>query len=127
MAESDVHRVVDAQAEVAGQDRTREAHGERGIGPAGGHQGPHVSAELEVHGVREHAVHPAGSRRAQVDDRPDSPGGDPDAGGHESAAIILSESDTQPKMAPWALIISSPTRLNSGKYDATQSDSTTHS
>ncbi len=37
------------------------------------------------------------------------------------------ESDTHPKMPPCALIISSATRWNSGKYEPTQSDSTTHS
>ena len=45
----------------------------------------------------------------------------------EIAAMKFSEFDTQPNMAPCALIISSPTRWNSGKYEATQSLSTTHS
>ena len=37
------------------------------------------------------------------------------------------ESATQPKIPPCALIISSATRWNSGKYEPTQSDSTRHS
>ena len=44
-----------------------------------------------------------------------------------SAASARFESETQPKMPPCALIISSATRWNSAKYEPTQSDSTTHS
>ena len=39
-----------------------------------------------------------------------------------SAASSAAESATQPKMPPWAAIMSSPTRWNSGKYEPTQSD-----
>ncbi len=44
-----------------------------------------------------------------------------------SAASARFESDTQPKIPPCALIISNATRWNSGKYEPTQSESTTHS
>ena len=118
---------MDTYVEVAWYDHPRKAHRERGIVSAGRDYGPHLVAELEVHGMRKHTVHPTGAWSAKVDYRPDCPGGDPNAKGHETAAIILSESDTQPKMAPCAFIISNPTRWNSGKYDATQSDRTTHS
>ena len=107
---SNAHWVVDAQAEVAGYDHVREAHSERGIVPAACDHGPQLVAELEVHGMREHAVHPTGAGRAKFDDRPDRPGSDSHDEGHEIAAITLPESDTQPKMAPCAFIISSPTR-----------------
>ena len=43
------------------------------------------------------------------------------------AASARLESDTQPKIPPCALIIASADFWNSGKYDPTQSDSTTHS
>ena len=78
--------------------------------PAACDHGPQLVADLEVHGVREHAVHPTGARRAKFDGRPDRPGSDSHDEGYESAAIALSESDTQPKMAPCAFIISNPTR-----------------
>ena len=44
-----------------------------------------------------------------------------------SASMNLFESLTQPKMPPWALIISSAARWNSGKYEPTQSSSTRQS
>ena len=34
------------------------------------------------------------------------------------------ESDTQPKIPPWALIIRRPTSWNSGKYEPQQSPAT---
>ena len=45
----------------------------------------------------------------------------------DSAARNAADGATQPKMPPWAAIISRPTRWNSGKYEPTQSASTRHS
>ena len=107
---ANAHRVVDAEVEVAGYDHAREVHGESGIVPAACDHGPQLAVELEVHGVREHAVDPTSAGRVKFDDRPDRPGSDSHDKGYEIAAITLSESDTQPKMAPCAFIISNPTR-----------------
>jgi hypothetical protein len=49
------------------------------------------------------------------------------AGYARKACSARRESDTQPNSAPCALTISSATRWNSGKYEPTQSESTTHS
>jgi len=123
----DGHRVTRQHAEVTGQHGARKAHGERGIVPAAAGHGPQLVTDLEVHRAGEDAVHLAGAGRAELDDRPDGLGTDAHREPYEIAASALPESETQPKMAPCALIISSPTRWNSGKYDATQSDRTTHS
>src|SRR5690606_20606272 len=39
-----------------------------------------------------------------------------------SAPMTAAESATQPNIAPWAAIMSRPTRWNSGKYEPTQSE-----
>jgi len=50
--------------------------------------------------------------------------GQPARAGTERAESRADESATQPKIPPWAAIMSSPTRWNSGKYEPTQSEST---
>src|SRR5208282_3866196 len=82
------------------------------------------------------AVKPGGS--AEDQDRPalpgcqwqrgpaeDSPAGHPEA--PANAEVTEAAGAVQPKMPPWALIISRATRWNSGKYEATASSTTRQS
>src|SRR5262249_51297450 len=104
-----------------------QANAERNIAALRAQQRPQLAAHLQIHRVGEHVVDGSEGSRVRVDaltyrQRLDRH--------HQTQAIAATNfcaSDTQPKMPPWALIISSPTRWNSGKYDATQSLSTTHS
>ena len=121
-----VHRVAAAQTESVEVHR-RDTDAERKVCAVGAQQRPHVPADLDVHRVREHAVNGTYASRVDVERVPHRQGLHLATAAQEIAVMKFLEFDTQPKMPPWALIISSPTRWNSGKYDATQSLSTTHS
>ena len=100
---------------------------EREVWPVGCQQRPHFATDPEIDGMREGVLHDAAIRGINVKRVANRDGLHRRHKAQARAAITLSAFDTQPKMPPWALIISSPTRWNSGKYDATQSLSTTHS
>jgi hypothetical protein len=90
-------------------------------------QRPQVSVHGEIHSAGECAVSHSAVRGVHVERAAQGDGLDSRGLTHESALMKFSELETQPKMPPCALIISSPTRWNSGKYEATQSLNTTHS
>ncbi len=100
---------------------------ERQVRPIGCQQRPHFATNREIDGMREDLLHDATTRGINVKRVAEGDGLHRRHEAQARAAIKLSAFDTQPNMPPWALIISSPTRWNSGKYDATQSLSTTHS
>jgi hypothetical protein len=106
----------------------RQGHAARSAEPLARQHGPDAPADDQVDGPVMPA-HDVAQARSRVADSVSRGVGvhEHRAAGHSRALMKSSDDDTQPKIPPCALIISRPTRWNSGKYEATPSEITAHS
>ena len=108
-ARPDTDAIAMAQTETAEIARCR-SDPEREVRPVGCQQRPHFAIDREIDGMREGLLDDAATHGTDVERVANGDGLHRCHEAQARAAMALSAFDTQPKIPPWALIISSPTR-----------------